>query len=414
MQKIVQKIVLVCLLFFLLVSCTRDEKFEADVFFTIDVQVDGTVAHTQIIPAAPDVCYFYDLFSEEAQKMYSDDFETAVQLYLDNLYSLYLSLGCDYPTASSYVASYGVSSYDFECSKYTDYTLFACAVNPSNGTICSTIATHKFSTEGVKRSSNNISFTIDNISSHGANFQVHTTNTDPYYVGVYRTEDLQGRNEENILEFVLEHDGPGALLSWIRHGDYAFQKDTFSSSTSYSIIAFGYVSQELTTNIFRQDFTTSTPMSAISVTMTPYYSGDELYEIDSVRYEKCLGRAVVPVKANVQGEYEHYYYNIYKYSKGFEDAEKLPDSSVIETLLNRSKNTQVDVPEALMTIEWDTDVIVFAVSLSADGEFGEVFRQRFTPHKSEVSPIQEFLEKYGSFLKSSSDSVSCLELFGGS
>ena len=407
------KEIIIFLSFLFVLSCSEDERFDADVFFTINVEVDGTMAHAQIVPAASDVCYFYDFFTEESQKLYSDDFSSAVQLYLNSLYGVYLSMGYDYPSASTFITSYGVSSYDYECTKYTDYTLFACAVDPFTGKIVSTISTHKFSSEGVRRSDNKISFTVENISTHGADFTVHTSNQDPYYVGVYKTDEIEGKDEGNILPFIMEHDGPGALISWIRHGERTFSKDTFSPSTSYSVIAFGYVSGELTTDIFKMEFTTLSPSCGISVQTSPYYSGDELYQIDSVRYEKCQGRAVVPLKADVWGEYEHYYYNVYKYSKGFDDPEKLPDSSVVETLLNRSKNTQVDTPLSLMTIVWEDEVIVFAVAISKDGQLSEVFRQRFQPHKNEVSPTEEFLEKYGNYLKSNKSFLPIWELFQG-
>lgn len=117
--------------------------------------------------------------------------------------------------------------------------------------------------------------------------------------------------------------------------------------------------------------------------LSSYYDGDELFEYDPI-YSKARGKAFLVVRTEVSGPAEHWYHMIFPWE---DDYDTYSDEKIIEDIVTRV----VDVETSSWYCSWDTEYVAYAVAMDADGNYGKLFRQRFTLTKDGVSPIDEIL-----------------------
>lgn len=53
---------------------------------------------------------------------------------------------------------------------------------------------------------------------------------------------------------------------------------------------------------------------------------------------------------------------------------------------------QIDRESAQWILDWDKEYILIGIAVDADGNYGPSYRQRFTPVKDGVSPIEDIIQ----------------------
>ena len=90
----------------------------------------------------------------------------------------------------------------------------------------------------------------------------------------------------------------------------------------------------------------------------------------------------------ITGQAEHYYYAVMQYETGFDDPAVVPDDMIMYAL--RSSGV-ADQPNKNFILDFNMDMIIFAIAEDAAGNFSPVYRHRIHLTKSGVSPIDDLI-----------------------
>ena len=211
-------------------------------------------------------------------------------------------------------------------------------------------------------------------------------------------EDLREFFQENI-DFQI---GMGyiadALEYWqltaIRGTDrYSF---SLSPSTEYRVMA---VAIDMTTGDYGGDFYFSEPFTSpdpvvsdayVELDCSKYYDGDELYAADS-KYEAFRGKAYLYVNCGLTGPVQHWYHSILTWNEAYADLSVYTDEVIIDNFVYGGLG-QLDLQTSQWIVPYDTEMFALAVAVDADGNYGKVFRQRFTLTRDGVSPVEDIIQ----------------------
>lgn len=161
-------------------------------------------------------------------------------------------------------------------------------------------------------------------------------------------------------------------------------------NTSYWFVAMAVdIDAGKITNMQGSDvFTSPEPIISDAVCkldLSSYYDGDELYAYDPSEYSRYEGKAFLVVRTEVSGPAEHWYHMIYAWDDSYETYSD-------EIIINNIVKGVVDADTSEWPCTWDKEYVAYAVAVDADGNYGQVFRQRFTLTKDGASPIDEIVQ----------------------
>lgn len=160
----------------------------------------------------------------------------------------------------SEIALYGPSEKESKLEyESSDYLCLACSLTPY-GTVNSEVASVEFATGKVSPSDNQIEIVLGTVTSDAVSFNITTTNSDPYAVFMKPSSNFKGKRDEEIIAYFKDQIARSRLERGETQGSYT----QLDSSTEYSIFAFGYKGQSVTTGLFRKDFTTETDIAKIT------------------------------------------------------------------------------------------------------------------------------------------------------
>lgn len=152
---------------------------------------------------------------------------------------------------------------------------------------------------------------------------------------------------------------------------------------------------------FSDIFTTpEAKVSATSVTcgFKEYYDGDAIAAIEPDKFGGMAGYPWIPLAIDIDGDYAEYYYTLYDYQDGLEDAGKYPDEMFYDQLFSTGWSTSLSM---LFRGKWDTPLMVAAIAIDLDGNYTKVYRKKFTLTKEGAAPAINFINSYGKDTSSS-------------
>ena len=179
-----------------------------------------------------------------------DDVESECSALWNTLRNLYITDGYDIDRILKEICYSGESSKRFELIPNSDYYALAFAVD-EEALISSTPTYVKIRTTNVLPSDNEITIHIDNITSRSALVSSTTTNDDTYAFLVMEAGKLAGLNDSQILEYLTTNYNLFKV-----NGDYAENVTGLDPDTEYIATAFGFVSQTVTTQLYKKTFRT--------------------------------------------------------------------------------------------------------------------------------------------------------------
>ncbi len=251
------------------------------------------------------------------------------------------------------------------------------------------------------RSDTRFTFSVADIHPYDATVSiVASDNTVYYYWDVFEAS----ASEQQIMTYIqndidnyIRNTGTNAAAFWQRYavrGTTTMARSGLYSNTEYKTVAFAVNTK--TGDIagdfyYGEPFRTAESVKAdisIEVGYDKYYDGTALAEAMPEKYGDCVNMAYVPLTTAITGQAEHYYYAVMQYETGFDDPAVVPDDMIMYAL--RSSGV-ADQPNKNFILDFNMDMIIFAIAEDAAGNFSPVYRHRIHLTKSGVSPIDDLI-----------------------
>lgn len=281
----------------------------------------------------------------------------------------------------------------------TAYTIAVFAVNDE--CLVSSDPTIANVTTGVTEPSDNkLEVTVTDITATGAHLEISTTNDDSYAYLVCEASELEGKSDEEIMEYAISYYNLN-----MASGDVSRDIADLPSSEDFSVLAFGYEGGAApTTGLARADFRT---LDAEVGTATIELICDNYYEIGAAAealadvhpdmagtmdFYASLGLADAVIPIYVSTSSSEYYYSLLTY-----DEEEYNDDGSISSYLIR--NTQAGTPGSAFMTYFGKEQYFAAVAVDENGNAGPVFKTEpfiLTPEgvSNDFDYLIEFITTY--------------------
>lgn len=355
-----------------------------DASFTISCNVDNADATISIVPKPDDVTYVWKVYLYEPS-FDAETFKNDFQKQLSDSFNRYLIEGNPAEGFLDEVASQGPVENLVSLTAETEYLVFAVAID-DEALLVSDMSFEKFATGTVPPSDNEITLTISNIDARVADYEIQTTNNDPYVVFIDKAVNWRDVPEDETLKTLCKNY---KFINSVRRGDAKGQMVDLHPATEYVVYVFGYQSGVATTGLWKQTFETiEAEVSDVTFELSydKWFNGDDVAKkYGDKGYANAAGYAVVPVGITTTGNVSKYYYHIFP--RDFTDADLYSDDVVIDELLLSGLTS----PTPVFYLPWNTVCTVLGVAEDEDGLFGVVFRLAIKVTKDGASPVTEFV-----------------------
>ncbi|WP_308662878.1 BACON domain-containing protein [uncultured Alistipes sp.] len=354
-----------------------------DVTFTVDATVNGPLCDLHIVPSDPNQRYVIGMYVAD-QVQDGEDACRQYQQYLSDMIVIYEAMGMTAEETVAGLSVVGTTDRTYELEENTGYLVFAASCT-DDGLINSDPVSTTFRTTEVQPSDNRISFEVTSLEAHAATIDVKTENFDPYVLYLVNTSAVEGMDDEAVISSLLADE---TIADYLRRGDTSFEASELEASTSYTLLAFGYVKGKATTGLFSVEFTTEDGIPAdisILVEHDRYFDGTQIAELYPDDYADAYGLAVLPLTVTTQGDpAERVLYYIYEGDLTSDFI--LPDNEAIAALL-RDGISQESVS---FFLPYDDESTLLAFAIGADGNYSPVYREKIVLTEEGVSPVEDF------------------------
>lgn len=263
----------------------------SEVKFDVQIEVDGPEATYTIKPINYDGKYYLDIYAEGDYMYRSPDTElddsyvrTVTNTWM-SMISIYMQSGYTAEQLLEIMCLQGEETYSEVRKAATNYAMVLYAIEMVDGLpqVASKPQLVNFSTEAVEMSDMTIDIKVENNYVRVADITVTPTTDEPYTVALVATEEVPDSTDGEIMSWLINNFD----MSQYR-GSIFSHVNSLKPQSEYSILAFGYYGEKITTELFRLDFTTEAEgecqNSIVDVRWDGPYSLAELEEYDSSKY----------------------------------------------------------------------------------------------------------------------------------
>lgn len=294
----------------------------------------------------------------------------------------------------------------YEMKPDTEYTLVTFGY--MSGARTTPVSTQTFSTLPMC-APNDCEFDIQvsNIKTTSAEVSIKPSDTGHYYYwDVYPADYTANMMKEDIkAKFAESYGGMYDFGHYLNQAESGGYLSYLTPETDYKIgvIIIEYDPNEyedytldfLSYVTFSDTFTTpEAKMSSTTVTcgFNEFYDGDEIAELEPQKFGGMAGKPWMYLEIDIQGEYSEYYYTIFDYADGYDDPAQYPDPMWYDQLLSVGWCTS---QRQLFGAKWDTPLLIMAMAIDKEGNYTEIYRQKFTLKKSDAASAEIFVNTYG-------------------
>lgn len=338
----------------------------------IKVEVDGGTATVTTDPGEYNGAYF--IFVDELALHFPDTtpteeqmVEKATELYYRSL-ALYLQFGFSVELALQEITYTGINTDKYDLDAETEYFVMAVPVDANTALMTAYPTVKTFATGEIGASSNVISITVSDIKPREATITVVPSNDDPYIVAFFESAYYEGKSDKEIIDDYLSHYPPTPA-----GGEFSYTMTGLNPNTEYFVAAFGYEGGVVTTELFKEYFSTLEELSA-EITVELNIVGvfdlaevaalNSMYQtyVDNYGYEALLGYEfkTTPQAASIQ-------YGLYKsYS-----IEGLSDDVLYDLVVNTQIKTTFDPTNF---VKWGEEYVILAIARDDAGNPSSLLR----------------------------------------
>lgn len=228
------------------VTTTSPDYINVD--FEIQAEISGAVVDLSVSPVDYDGYYYIDILSNVTSE---DEITDYCFTLWNTIRSTMTNDGYSTEEILEQFCCKGNASKRFEMNPNTEYYAVAFAVN-ENALFYSYPEHLKLTTSDVLPSDNSITIQFSDITRSSVHLSSVTTNDDTYAFILLESERLEGMTDEEILTYLTS----GTYNLFKTNGDYEETVTGLEPDTEYTAAAFGYVSNTVTTQLFKKSFRT--------------------------------------------------------------------------------------------------------------------------------------------------------------
>ena len=368
-----------------------------EVHFDVDVTVDGPNASYTIEPQNWDGKYYLTVY-EQGDYMYRDTpaddayAELVSSVWLDMMAQL-LASGYSADSLMELMCLQGPEQYSELLKASTNYAMVLYAVEMVDGLpqVASKPQVVNFRTEEVGASSMTIDIKLENKYVRVADVIITPSTNDPYTVAIVAKNEVPDKSDEEIIAWLHK-----SFYMESYQGEIRSHINSFKPETEYSILAYGYYGDVVTTDLYRLDFVTDAESecenSVVRVDFNGPYSLMELEAYDSDHYYnygmfETMGWFAMWSEIFTEQPSQDVFYCIYS----AQEVAVYGEQAVFDDLVSYScPATQ------LLTGQNGTLYVMCAVTMDYRGNFSEMWMSEPFMYNYDATtkrPLEELVEK---------------------
>lgn len=236
---------------------TLDNPERTTVEFDVQIDVNGPTAEYNITPIDYDGKYYFTIY-EEGDYMYRnantpvDDTyaELVADVWVDMVYTLLIS-GYSADQLLELMCLSGNVEYGETLKGSTNYALVIYAIDNVDGIpqVVSNPQVFNFRTEEIGASDMTIDIKVENKYVRVADVTITPSTNEPYTAAIIAKSSVPEGTNEEIIAWL------NANIQMESYSGYIYNHiNTFEPETEYSVFAYGYWGDVVTTDLFRYDF----------------------------------------------------------------------------------------------------------------------------------------------------------------
>ena len=368
-----------------------------EVEFDVDVTVNGPNASYKIDPKDYTGKYYLTVY-EQGDYMYRNT--PADDAYAELVSSVWLDMMAQL-MASGYAPSQlielmclqGYEEYSELLKGSTNYAMVIYAVEMVDGLpqVASKPQIVNFTTEEVGASQMTIDIQLENKYVRVADVIITPSTNEPYTVAIVAKNEVPDKSDEEIIAWCNK-----SFYMESYQGEIRSHINSFKPETEYSILAYGYYGDVVTTDLFRLDFTTDAESecenSVVRVDFNGPYSLMELEAYDSDRYYnygmfETMGWYAMWSEIFTEQPSQDLFYCIYS----AQEVAVYGEQAVFDDLVSYSCS-----PTQILTGQNGTLYVMCAVTMDYRGNFSEMWMSEPFMYNYDAStkrPLEELVEK---------------------
>ena len=378
-----------------IVTLKGEELTEVD--FDVNVTVDGPNASYKIDPKDYTGKYYLTVY-EEGDYMYRNTpadeayAELVSNVWLDMMAQL-LASGYSADSLIEIMCLEGTEEYSELLKGSTNYAMVIYAVDMIDGLpqVASKPQIVNFTTEAVGASSMTIDIKVENKYVRVADITITPTSNEPYTVAILATNEVPNKSNEEIIEWCNKSFNMESY-----RGEIFSHINNLKPETDYTILAYGYYGDVVTTDLFRHDFTTDAESecenSVVRVDFNGPYSLMELEAYDPNLYYsygmfETMGWYAMWSEIFTEQPTQDLFYCIYS----AQEVAVYGEEAVFEDLI-----TYPCPPTQVLTGESGTLYVMCAVAMDYRGNFSEMWMSEPFMYNYDATtkrPVDELIEK---------------------
>ena len=376
---------------------TLEGEALTEVKFDVNVAISGPNASYKINPVDYDGKYYLTVY-EEGDYMYrntpADDAyaELVSSVWLDMMAQLMAS-GYAPDQLLELMCLQGYEEYSELLKGSTNYAMVIYAVEMVDGLpqVASKPQVVNFTTEEVGASQMVLDIKVENKYVRVADIIITPTTNDPYTVAIVAKNEVPNKSNEEIIAWCNN-----SFYMESYQGEIRSHINSFKPETEYSILAYGYYGDVVTTDLFRLDFTTDAVSecenSVVRVDFNGPYSLMELEAYDPDYFYnygmfETMGWYAMWSEIFTEKPTQDLFYCIYS----AQEVAVYGEAAVFEDLV-----TYPCSPTQILTGENGKLYVMCAVAMDYRGNYSEMWMSEPFMYNYDAStkrPLEELIEK---------------------
>ena len=384
----------------------------AEVEFDVTVDINGPEATYNIKPIDWDGKYYLDIY-EEGEWMYrsegtelDENYARTVSNTWMSMISTYMQSGYSPEQLLELMCLEGEESYSEIRKAATNYSMILYTIEMVDGLpqVTSKPYLVNFRTDEVQQSDMVLDIKVENNYVRVADVTVTPTTNEPYTIALVRTDEVTQATDNDTIKWLTDN----FMMNTYR-GSIFSHVNTLEPETAYSVLAFGYYGDTVTTPLFRVDFTTEAEgeclNSIVDVRWDAPYSLAELEARYPGKYYnygmfESMGWFAMWSEIETEEPTQDMFYCIYRTDKFAVEGEEAIFKDLVE---------YVSPEVQLLTAESDVLYVMCAVIMDYKGNYSPMWVSepfRYTYSADTKKPLDELIEKLGLEEEAAQQSIS--------
>lgn len=367
---------------------TTESVVMTDATFDIHNNISGTDASIDIIPNNYDGYYFFDIFQGLDDTMPAEKIEELLNNFWANWLNNFFRNGITAEMILMNMCHQGSYTQQYPGLRACESYLSAAFAVDDGAFKCSKVSYKSFYIDKPAPSDIQVDIQVSDVRVRKAAVRFVPSNYDPYAAGFIEAWEVDGMNDEQILDFIAN----SFYLPPI-YGEYAEELKGLKPDTEYFVFAFGCNGGIATSALFSERFTTKEEQECditVNVDYGKYYDTQAVGELDEDYANSGApeGYVYVPFTVSTNPEGASFYWGVFP-------GEYLKDSTVTDDILINNIYGGMSQPMEIFIMPYGDSFGAIAIAEDEQGNLGPLFKGPiYTVTEDGVGDPEEFLNNF--------------------